>query len=186
RDAKVSGDDVVFALMHHPLSSLEDWDSSESGIPLFSGAVKAVLHGHLHASAAWEKLRTALVFAAGSSYADSLYKNSYNLGQLDFDRGKGTLSMRRWIEARRVWEEDQEVGGQPPGQIKFDMPRTGPQPKPRPHNTHHPNPPRFTLGIDVGSSKIAARLLELRDDRPPIVREEAIERPIQRPAESYL
>jgi predicted NBD/HSP70 family sugar kinase len=66
------------------------------------------------------------------------------------------------------------------------MRRNGRQHKSDSHSPARPNPPRFTLGIDVGSSKIAARLLELRDDRPPIVREEAIERPIQRPAESYL
>src|SRR5207253_2823615 len=62
---------------------------------------------------------------AGASYErrlanDPRYVNGYNFVHLDFQKGQGTVFLRRWKEQRQRWDEDTDSAKH--GKFPFRMP----------------------------------------------------------------
>jgi 3',5'-cyclic AMP phosphodiesterase CpdA len=106
---EAAGVDLRIALMHHPFDWLRDFDHADSEA-LLSDNCDFVLHGHLH-QVGLLQARTpdsdAFVIAAGACYETREYPNSYNLVRLDLDTASGTVSLRRYSDARGgFWARD--------------------------------------------------------------------------------
>jgi predicted phosphodiesterase len=98
--------DIRVALLHHPFSWLKEFDQNDSGV-LLSSDCDFILCGHLH-QAQTQRLVTpdsgAMIIAAGASYEDREYPNTYNFVQIDTKPGKVVL--RRYSDTPGFWASD--------------------------------------------------------------------------------
>jgi hypothetical protein len=126
---RLDADDLVIALMHHPLNWLVDFDRDTSEERLCRSC-HFVLHGHQHlprVSVHQGTLGDMVVIPGGASYdrrqaENPRYTNSYNFVHLDFDTGQGTVYLRRWSEQQGAWMEDNEV--YKGGRFQFTIPKS--------------------------------------------------------------
>jgi hypothetical protein len=126
---QLDGDELVIALMHHPLNWLVDFDRDTSEERLCRSC-HFVLHGHQHlprVNVYKGTLGDMVVIPGGASYErrqaeNPRYTNSYNFVHLDFDTGQGTVYLRRWSEPQSAWVEDNEV--YKAGRFQFTIPKS--------------------------------------------------------------
>ncbi|MFB0536237.1 MAG: metallophosphoesterase [Anaerolineae bacterium] len=101
--------DLRLAVMHHPFDWLQDFDRDDVE-PLLCSKCDFVLHGHMHQVGllqAHTPDTEAMIIAAGACYKTRQYPNSYNLVQLDFSTGKGTVYLRMYSDRRGgFWAKD--------------------------------------------------------------------------------
>ena len=120
-------EDLVLALIHHPLSWTIEWDSRDAGTLLYRADL--VLRGHLHSAEEMIVPRGAVCVASGCVYDGGRYPNSYSFGRVDQDRGLLSLFIRRWFFDRGgIWAWDPVIGGdKSPGRDSYPLPRLCPQ-----------------------------------------------------------
>ena len=123
--------DVTIALVHHPWSSLAEFDERETG-DLVRRKSDLVLRGHLHAQrsvAVLDPDNCCLELAAGSAYDGSQYANAFQL--VEVDPGVGTLRVHFWTWRRGRWIPDRNAyENAPDGVATFSLDTTLPTPRP--------------------------------------------------------
>lgn len=116
---------VRIALMHHPLSYLQDFDRRDVEAQL-SRSCHFLLRGHLH-EADFER-RTSLkgemvVVPAGAVYQGRELVNSYNFVVLDADQSTARAVFRRYSDVQQEWLKDLDATGElRDGELLFDVP----------------------------------------------------------------
>ena len=153
---KISGSDIIIALLHHPFDWLAPFDKSRMDVHL-KRKCNFILHGHAHepgVSAIRDNFGYHITIPAGACYDRSLpsssdYTYSYNYVHLDFDSDKGIVFFRKWSELNRNWKKDDETA--PPGGER-DFSISGSYKPPIPHQI--PPPPRDFKGREQDISDI--------------------------------
>lgn len=97
---------LVFALAHHPISLLTEWDSASCRARLLPVA-NFFLRGHLHAhevllSSTPDK--PCVEIAAGAGHADRFYGNSFNIASLNFAAGSLAVSPHVYFPSNACFE----------------------------------------------------------------------------------
>jgi 3',5'-cyclic AMP phosphodiesterase CpdA len=125
---------IRIALMHHPLSDLEDgWHIRR----LMRGYVDVVLRGHVHRSEAAAGLdpdRSNYEFAVGSLYeghAADEHSNGCHVLEMSFDeqtrRVEGVSQFRSFSPAGRHWYDDGSIYRKAPnGRLRWSFAQLGP------------------------------------------------------------
>lgn len=119
--------DLKIAILHHSQEWLAPFDGNRVWSRL-KHECDFILHGHGHTPKVTEEHSTAgdcVIIPAGASFArriarDPQYANSYNFVHIDFETGKGTVFLRRWIDSRTEWARDDET--YPEGKFPFNLP----------------------------------------------------------------
>lgn len=118
------GVDFRIALMHHPLSYLNDFDY-QAAIRLMGRDCDFLLRGHLHESDFERKTSLQgelIVIPSGAVYQDRKLVNSYNLVVLDPERRKARAHFRRYSDMQEKWLKDLDVTGEDnDGELLFDL-----------------------------------------------------------------
>jgi 3',5'-cyclic AMP phosphodiesterase CpdA len=128
RDAieQSSGVDFRIAIMHHPLSYLNDFDNQDV-VRLMSRDCNFLLRGHLHESDFERKTSVQgdlIVIPSGAVYQDRKLVNSYNLVVLDPGSRKARVLFRRYSDMQEAWLKDLDVTGEDnDGELLFDLSR---------------------------------------------------------------
>lgn len=112
--AKPGHDDLVIALLHHPLDKLRETDRDDSAAILLRNC-DFILHGHLHHEATKFSHASgpddeAIVIAAGACYVNQEYPTSYNYVRLNLRAGVGDIYLRRYSDHRGgFWTLDNQT-----------------------------------------------------------------------------
>lgn len=104
--------DIKIAVMHHPLDWLAEFDRNRVEQRLISEC-DFILCGHLHKDQAQQIIGTSgdcVIISAGASYNSRESPNGYNFVHLDFDRGQGTVYLRRWEDELSKWTKKRYLG----------------------------------------------------------------------------
>jgi predicted phosphodiesterase len=126
RIQELKDDDLVIALMHHPLDWLVDFDRDLIEERLCRHC-HFILHGHQHrprVNVSQSTLGDVVVIPGGASYnrrysEDPRYTNAYNITHLNFNDNQGTVYLRRWNDQQGNWTEDDEL--YPGGRYNFTL-----------------------------------------------------------------
>lgn len=121
----IDEDSFVIALMHHPLSSLPEWDQ-EFISDIIDHHCDVLLRGHLHRTRL-ENLGPSPYrcsrIAAGGTYTGGRAQNGYNAVVADFEEGTITTYLRHYRpDGGGVWVEDNIFRDPKPGQFKWHLP----------------------------------------------------------------
>lgn len=117
--------DLCIALLHHPLSWLQQSEQSTIKARLYKRC-RIILHGHLHEQAI-EHITTpdgqTLIIPGGASYNRIRYPSGYNLVQLDLETWGGTIWFRRYFPERGGrWAADTGLyDNAPQGECAFSL-----------------------------------------------------------------
>jgi hypothetical protein len=117
--------------MHHPFEVLQPFDKKKA--EAYLSDCDFVLHGHIHEPEMIQALKPGRtmpnqVFAAGACYQreddpDRTYPNSFNIVNLDFRTGKGTIFLYIYSPRdRRFWAPDTLSYPGVEGQWSFALP----------------------------------------------------------------
>ncbi|MBD2287888.1 MAG: metallophosphoesterase family protein [Microcystis sp.] len=107
---------IKIAVLHHPFDWLTEFDRKRIKRRLGEGC-HFILCGHEHQSRV-DRINSTdgdyVFIPAGASYDRPDYPNSYNFVHLDFEKGEGTIYLRRWSRERTKWirNEDSYDNGQ--------------------------------------------------------------------------
>ena len=100
---KIKDADFSIALMHHPPDWLVEYENPDFGRGLEQD-FKFLLHGHEHRDWVQSTATGYTVLAGGACYERSdSERNGYNLVQLDLERGKGEVWLRRYESTGGGW-----------------------------------------------------------------------------------
>lgn len=103
--------DVAIVTFHHPLEWLADFDAAAVRVALEESHT-LVLTGHDHIPDPTLELSTrgaALYCRAPCSYADADYANGYAIIDVEPDRARTTVQLRRWYSGRDRFGPDSET-----------------------------------------------------------------------------
>jgi len=99
--------DMRIAMLHHPFNWLKEFDQRDSAT-LLTNQCDFILHGHLHQTGVQQLVTPdsgAMIIAAGASYEDRKYPNTYNFVRLNTEPGKVVL--RRYSDSSPgFWASD--------------------------------------------------------------------------------
>jgi predicted MPP superfamily phosphohydrolase len=118
--------DIKIAVLHHPLDWLAEHDFLRIERPLRS-SFDFILCGHTHrprVDASHSTQGNAVIIPAGASYRKRVeesphYTSSYNFVHLDFEKGNGSVFLRRWNDEMSEWAED--IGSARAGKFDFEL-----------------------------------------------------------------
>jgi len=99
---------LQIAIAHHPIDWLRDWDGASCGGRMV-GSVHIYQRGHLHSRdvvSSHIRGHQLLSVAAGSAHATRHYENSYNILELDLERGLCIVRSFRYVPQRNAFEAD--------------------------------------------------------------------------------
>ena len=161
---------VKIALLHHPLDWLREFDRDDSGAMLADGC-HFVLHGHLHHTAATQLTTpdgAATILTGGACYDTRQYANTYNWVQLNLAAGNGTVTLRRYSDARGgFWAKDTlTYRNAPDGVYRFRLPASLQGCAPSPQRDAPPS--QETQRSAAGSGAAAGQPIRVDPDNPPI------------------
>lgn len=97
---------LVLALVHHPVSSLAEWDSAGCNTKLLP-AIDLYLRGHLHThqvSLTSTPASPCLEIAAGAGHASRFYPNSYNITRIDLTTSRCIVQPYQYVHATNQFE----------------------------------------------------------------------------------
>ena len=101
--------ELRLAIFHHPFDWSQEFDRNECEAMLTQDC-DFILHGHLHRTGLLSMTTPdagAMMIAAGACYESREYPNGYNFVQLDFEKGQGTVFLRRYSDERGgFWTKD--------------------------------------------------------------------------------
>jgi len=145
---QVAQTDLRLALMHHPFDWLHESERTRIKRHL-SAECHFILHGHLHEPEV-EILHTlsesSVFIPAGALYYHRDYSNAYNVVRFDTNTGKGTIHLRRYVDAGPkgpIWIKDLRSSGDDlDGRVHFRLlnaavPQTKPDELKRPARVLH-------------------------------------------------
>jgi len=124
-DPVIERADLCIALLHHPLSWLQQGDQSVAKARLYKKC-KVILHGHLHEPAIERIIGPdgqTVIIPGGACYNRVDHLNSYNLVKLALDSWRGTIYFRRYFPERGGrWAADTGLyDNVPQGEYTFDL-----------------------------------------------------------------
>lgn len=122
--AQCSMSALKFALTHHPLSWLRDFEQVVIENRLLEEHTHVMLRGHVHSSdlrsvEAREKRLT--VFTAGAAFESRTADNSYSYCSINLFDGKGTCTTFRYVQSENDWKSNEIESWQ---LLKGDTPKT--------------------------------------------------------------
>ncbi len=127
---KIATPDLVIAVMHHPISWLQEFDANLVEEWLFQKC-HFVLHGHKHLPKIDVLDSTTggvIVVPSGAVFngrdnQDQRYENSYNFVHLDLDKQIGTIHFRRWNVIDKTFVPDAMLAKNDKGCFHFFVPK---------------------------------------------------------------
>lgn len=112
--------EIKIAVLHHPFDWLTEFDRRRIKRILGEGC-HFILCGHEHESRV-ERVRGTdgdyVFIPAGASYDRPDYSNSYNFVHLNFEKGEGTVYLRKWSRSRTKWIRNEDAYDN--GQFEID------------------------------------------------------------------
>lgn len=117
---------LKIGIVHHPFDWLIEMDRNVVE-DLMAQTYSFVLRGHLHRPDVIETSSLSgnlLNIPTGSVFDSRLSPNTYNIVQLDLEKGDGIIYLRRFNARRTEWQKDIEsTGEERNGQVTFKIPK---------------------------------------------------------------
>ncbi|MCP4697891.1 MAG: AAA family ATPase [Gammaproteobacteria bacterium] len=101
---------LSIGFFHHPFSVLHPED--EVCANRLKHKLDLILHGHLHhADSAYEQggAGQAVMLSAGAAYQSRDSRNSFNLVEIDLNRGEGQAEFFKYLPEHHCWNRDNDV-----------------------------------------------------------------------------
>ena len=115
---------LKFALTHHPLSWLRDFEQVVVEDRLLQEQTHVMLRGHVHSSdlrSVEARERRLTVFTAGAAFESRTADNSYSYCSINLFDGKGTCTTFRYVQSKNDWNSTEAESWQ---LLKGDTPQT--------------------------------------------------------------
>ena len=121
---EIEGAKIKIAMIHHPLSYLQDFDQKDVK-QLLNTNCHFLLHGHLHESE-FERVDTLkgklIVIPSGAVYQGRELVNSYNYVTIDAELKRAWVMFRRFSDRQGEWLKDLDTTGENwDGVIQFEL-----------------------------------------------------------------
>ena len=121
-DNAITEDDLIIAILHHPLEWLREFDRKKVR-KLLAEKCHFILCGHQH-EPNFDLVQgiegNYLIIPAGAIWQRRDYPNSYNFVHLDFESQEGTMYLRRWSNENTKWIRADETYHE--GEYPFRIP----------------------------------------------------------------
>jgi predicted phosphodiesterase len=117
---------LTFAFFHHPFSCFHKCEESIQN--QLKTKADLILTGHLHEPSNMSQRDTAgnaVIIGAGASYEKRTSENSFNVGVLDLETGKGKVQFYKFIEKQgNCWTENTDINlrEKDNGRFSFEIP----------------------------------------------------------------
>lgn len=124
---KSKDSDIRFAVLHHPLDWLQEFDQRICETLLINNC-EIILHGHLHKARNSQvdiKNKNTIIIGAGSRNWTDDFDYSYNMGILDTENGQGKVHFRLYVDKKGgFWTKDELfIKNSSDGELNFNLPK---------------------------------------------------------------